>query len=460
MHIKARHILSACALLSIQNALASGMDCTKATTSVEKTICADTELYRLDTHMGWAYQGLVEANPQAHPELREAQRLWMRQRDQCAEDKSCLTLSYNGRLEALKPLWTEALTYQPDELDKQVSEDLRQTIDRKRHANAEFPLERTLKELSIKKGVTTFSNVNDDENALSDAHFPKVIPKGVTKDEWKALNASKVEGAGEFGNTSYSLMDLDGDGLRDLVVATYSGGTGLFTFIETFRRNGETFARTRRDFDPEWSSESALLSINDRGADQAVNWIKVRGRVYAAYRNSYYGVDHLYLLNPLKKIGIAPTVTVNYRYQLSIPRTQKDETSGSNKTLDVALHKALTQALTNVSKTEAKDIGDQSRPLCPIPPTAEDPSVYYSFRPGHYSFEIVADMPVMIGKQCYIGRMMSWFGRYSAEHGLGAQLVLRKPEFDPGERSYQINGQRSATDVTTSMSTVEGDDGM
>lgn len=456
MHIKARYILCACILLPIQNIFATGMDCTKASTPVEKTVCADPELYRLDTHMGWLYRGLANANPKTRPELKTAQRLWLSTRDQCAEDKSCLSLRYTERLAALKTQWTETVAYTPDEVDRQVSEDLRRTIERKRRVNAEFPLERTLEELAIKAGTTSFSNVSEDDNALGEAHFPTTIPKGVTKDEWKALTASQVEGAGEFGNTSYSLMDLDGDGARDLVVSTYSGGTGLFTFVETFRRTGAVFVRTARELEPELNAESALFSINGRGANQSAYWIKVRDRVYAAYSVSYYGVDHLYLLNPLKKTGEVPTLTVNYRYKLSIPKTQKDETKGTRTTLDATLHKALTQALTKVSNTEANDVGDQS-PSCPLPPTGKDSDDYYGFGPGHYSSEIVGDMPVMIGKQCYLGRMVDWFGSYSAEHGLGAQLMVRNPQSDDEERSYQINGRRSAIDVTTSIGKVEGD---
>jgi len=69
-------------------------------------------------------------------------------------------------------------------------------------------------------------------------NFPKSRPKGVSADEWKALNASSIDGAAETGRTSYALLDLDNDGQRDLIVDTYAGGTGLFTYVETWRRAG------------------------------------------------------------------------------------------------------------------------------------------------------------------------------------------------------------------------------
>jgi uncharacterized protein len=453
VYTKGRCILSVCVLLATQHALAAGMDCTKAASAVEKTICAHTGLYGLDTQMGSAYRSLVKVQP----ELKTAQRAWLKIRDQCAENLECLDQRYRERLQVLQKQWSEAVIYTPDDIDRLVSEDLRQAIQKAGTVDAEFPLEKILDSLAVKTGTTDFSDVADDDNAADEYHFPKTIPAGVTPDEWKALTASKIRG--EDGNSSYTLIDLDGDGLRDLVVDNYTGGTGLFSFIETFRRSGDVFVRRTLAFDSEANSDSALLSLNDRGANQSVSWIKARGRIYAAYRNSYYGVDHLYLLAPLKLNGAVPTVSVNYRYKLSIPKKQKDETSGATVSLDAALHEALTQALGSVNRTEAKDIGDQSHPLCPIPPSGEGDSTYYSYGPGHYSFEIVGDMPVMIDGQCYIGRMMDWFGGYNVEHGLHAQLLLRKPDPEGTERSYQVNGRRRMTDVMTSIDKVEGDNG-
>ncbi|WP_259699609.1 lysozyme inhibitor LprI family protein [Pseudomonas frederiksbergensis] len=433
------------------------MDCAKAASTVEKTICANKALYELDTLMGGAYRRLVKSSLQEQSELKTAQRAWLKTRDQCAENVECLDKTYRERLQGLQRQWSKAVAYIPDDVDRQVSEDLRLGIQAASATDAEFPLERMLDSLTIKTGTTQFSDVKDNDSDRDETQFPTTTPQGVTRDEWKALTASKIEGAGEYGNSSYTLMDMDGDGRRDLVVDTYAGGTGLFSYIETFHRSADRFVR-RTDVQGA-ESGSSLLSLNDRGANQSVDWINVRGRIYAAYRVSYYGVDKLYLLNPLKVTGTVPIVTVNYRYELSVPKVQKDEADGSSATLDDALHEALTQALSKVSKTEAKDIGDQSSPLCPIPPTGVGDGAYYSYGPGHYTFEIVGDMPVMVAGQCYIGRLMDWFGGYSLKDGLYAQLVMRKPDLEESERSYQVIGKRRMIEVTTSNGAVEGDNG-
>lgn len=455
VYTKGRWILSACALLSTEHALATGMDCTKAVSTVEKSICANTALYALDSQMGAAYRALVKASSEQQVELRTAQRAWLKSRDRCVEDVACLDQRYRERLQELRAQWSDAVAYRPDDVDRLASEDLRQAIEK---SDPEFPLERVLDSLAVKAGTTGFAS----EGADDEPHLPKTAPAGVTKDEWKALTASKING--EYGNRSYTLMDLDGDGLRDLVVDTYTGGTGLFEYIETFRRSGDVFVKRvagpGSETNSEADSESFLFSLNGRGANQTVTWVKVRGRIYAAYQNSYYGVDHVYLLNPLKLNSDVPTISVNYRYELSVPKTQKDEETGVVTTLDAALHTALTQALSEVSKTEAKDVGDQSRPLCPIPPTGEGDGAYSSYGTGHYTFEIVGDMPITLGGDCYIGRLMDWFGGYNAKDGLYAQLLMRKPESVDGGRGYQVNGRRSMTGVTTSVGKVEGDNGM
>ncbi len=49
MYIKGRYIVYACALLFFQQAMASAMDCTKASNTVENAICANEGLYELES---------------------------------------------------------------------------------------------------------------------------------------------------------------------------------------------------------------------------------------------------------------------------------------------------------------------------------------------------------------------------------------------------------------------------
>jgi uncharacterized protein len=450
VYIKGRYIVSACALLFFQHALATGMDCTKAANPVENTICANKELYELDTQMGSAYRTLMNAASQAQVELKRSQRQWLKVRNECVEDVACLEQHYRERLQALHAQWVDAVAYQPDDIDKQVMEDLQQRIQDLSKDNPEFALERALDSMAFDSGATSFSgDSGEDEQSL----FPKTIPQNVTGDEWKALQASNIDGAAESGQTTYTLMDMDGDGQRDLIVETYSGGTGMFSYTETYRRSEGRFISTTSG--PAHESGS-LFHTNDRGANQSVNWIKVRGKMYFAYRNGSYGVDQVFLLNPLKLNNKVPTLTVRYGYQLTVPHTQYLEDGTTPFELEPALQKVLAKALIKVNTSEAQETGQQKTPICPIPSSVQDSDDYYSFGASYYAVEPVADMPVVIGNECFIARLINWYGSYSDKDGLFALLTLRKPGSEDQARSYSVNGRRHITRVSTSIGKAEG----
>ena len=175
MFINGRYIVSACALLFFQQAMASGMDCTKAANAVEKTICADKGLYELDAQMGVVYERLMILAGKAQPELRSDQRQWLKIRNQCA-DVSCLEPIYRSRLQALQAQWIASITYQPDDVDTQVMEDLKRRIQDLRKHNPEFALERALDALAYSEDESGFSaDLNEDEQPLFES-FQSTAP--------------------------------------------------------------------------------------------------------------------------------------------------------------------------------------------------------------------------------------------------------------------------------------------
>ncbi|WDR35237.1 lysozyme inhibitor LprI family protein [Pseudomonas serboccidentalis] len=453
MYIKGRYIVSACALLFIQQAMAAGMDCAKASSAVENTICANKGLYDLDAQMGMLYRQLMTTSAQAQPDLKQTQRSWLKTRNECVEDVACLDLRYRERLQLLQTQWTQFAAHQPDGVDKQVLDDLQNSIRAASKTDPQFALERTLASLSLKSPGTTFSADPDADQFSDKTHFPKTRPKGVSQDEWKALSTTEFDADTALGRTMFTLIDLDGDRQRDLIVETYTGGTGLYTFVETFRREGDKFNRRTPASDGE-SIGGSLYSTNDRGANQSVNWVNIGGKVYAAYRAGAYGVDRVYLLNPLQINHEVPIIEVRYDYRLSVPRTQHNEDGKTTFKLEPALHQSLNQALTHVTESQTQ-ASEQRTPICPIPPTATDTEGYYSYGAGYYAIESVADFPVIIGKECFIGRMNNWFGAYSEKDGLFAQMTVRKPDPEDGGRTYEVKGRRQLSGVSTSIGKFE-----
>ncbi|WP_454673708.1 lysozyme inhibitor LprI family protein [Achromobacter pestifer] len=436
---------------------AAGMNCAQAKTPTELAICADADLLRQDSDLARVYGKLGEVRPDGRAALRQEQRDWIKVRNRCGANADCLRDQYLLRLSKLQDMLRSATAYVPDETDRLALEDLRQAVEAARQTDAEFPLENTLASLSVKAGMTTFENVR--ENADDDeAKFPKQQPMDVTQDEWAALQASGIDAGGENGIASYTLMDLDGDGLRDLVVRSYTGGTGLFSDISALRRIGNRYGGPATP-----DAAAGLYTLNDRGSNQDGTWIRLRGRTYAAYRNSSYGVDDVYLLRPFHSQGNLPTLTVQYRYQLSVPKQQKRADQKTVRTLDDALHAALTQALTQVDPESTREpaASDQpgvpARPLCPIPAsaTADERDSYYQYGPGHYSYEIVADVAVTVDAHCRIGQVIDWFGSYDRNAGLSAMMMLRAPDAGGREDEFMIQGKRRAVRVEASVGPIE-----
>jgi uncharacterized protein len=83
---------------------AASFDCKKASTPVEKAICDDKALGALDEQVAESYGRLIDGAPAADlPSLRDAQRGWLKQRNQCASSDlhACLAESMKRRAKAL-----------------------------------------------------------------------------------------------------------------------------------------------------------------------------------------------------------------------------------------------------------------------------------------------------------------------------------------------------------------------
>jgi len=438
-------------------AFAAGLDCARAATSVETAICANESLRKLDFRLSSVYGRLAAAQSSQRGPLRRAQLDWLKTRDRCGADANCIAARYDERLGVLQTQLHDISAYKPDDVDREALEELHQAVEAMRKTDAQMPLEKVIDALTIQTGRTSFSNTRDGSLMGDVARFPTTRPKGVTADEWRALRASKIDGGGENGGASYTLIDVDGDGQRDLVIDSYVGGTGLFTETSVLRREGGKFdggGALSQATPDEDAGPPNLYTTNGRGSNQSSAWVRLHGRVYAAYRNSQYGVDHLYLLRPFTVVGDVPMLTVRYSYRLSIPKVQKNAEKGTTTTLDSTLHAALTRALGLVDAREARDAGVADKPLCPVPEgtSEDDRSAYGSYGPGHYSYEIVGDVPVRVGAQCYIGRLVDWFGAYSEKNTLFAAFWMRKPTGPDEEQTFTVQGVRAVLGTATSIS--------
>lgn len=94
-------------LFLITASKAAGFDCSKAQTKVEKLICADAELSKMDEGMAKLYSQILKASSN-DPALKNAQRDWLKYRQICLaadykqKEGTCLSFLYRTHLNILR----------------------------------------------------------------------------------------------------------------------------------------------------------------------------------------------------------------------------------------------------------------------------------------------------------------------------------------------------------------------
>jgi uncharacterized protein len=82
-------------------ASAASFDCMKATTQVEKMVCADAALSKLDEDLAAKFrEAISKAKQGGNAELRKAQAAWLKSRNKCKEEP-CIEGAYRARIAEL-----------------------------------------------------------------------------------------------------------------------------------------------------------------------------------------------------------------------------------------------------------------------------------------------------------------------------------------------------------------------
>ncbi len=273
------------------------------------------------------------------------------------------------------------------------------------------PIDTVMKRHADTRGQSFDIASPDPEEAPSEA-VPPPQPAGLTDAEWHALQAyrahttSEADDIAENRSHHYTLIDLDEDGQRDLLDDAYVGGTGLFTQITVLQGHTDGFrAATATPTGTLADREAdAGFSINGRGGDQALYWLRIDGRSYAAYRDGDYFQDTLTLSRPLSPLPAErrPTqaLQIRYRYQHTLAAARKDaaERLPEERQADdwLAQHPALRAAVdTQLQHLRLDAQGRQRSPdpqaRCPIPAESSDPELEAQWPwhdAGHYTFDV------------------------------------------------------------------------
>lgn len=84
--------------LSLFTTSVFAMDCSKASTNIEKNICASSQLQQLDAVLNKTYQAYIKQQDKVV--AKQQQLAWLKERDQC-QDETCLSNSMINRIKTL-----------------------------------------------------------------------------------------------------------------------------------------------------------------------------------------------------------------------------------------------------------------------------------------------------------------------------------------------------------------------
>lgn len=352
---------------------------------------------------------------------------------------------------------------QQKDADNSALKVLYSAVLKEQKANPELELNKIAEQFPLTGHVTNFTLTYADDTLVS-TNKPSA---DISDDEWQAFLHSDISADSENGKVSFTLIDLDNDGRRDLIIDSYVGGTGLFSYTGVLKRGDDTFdsvngSDSDDDDDFDAGVPGALFSLNGRGANQWSQWVRINGQVYALWYNGQFGEDNLYLLRPFSPTDRTPAVTIRYRYTLNtISSPEKDQplTPALNAKDKADLLKSLEVMQGTLLKDKPQT--DSDAPICPIPPgtSSDDADNYYSGIASNYIYETVAYIPVWLNDKCFIGTIFSHHGTY--RHGVDAEITISSPREDEEViGDYTLSGLRHVISAVSGWKIRQGDNGM
>lgn len=107
-------LLAACLLLFVPQSFSLPIDCVKAATPNEKTICSDPTLIQADARMDTLYNiSLHFVAMGTRGDLQDQQPVWIRQREACGTSKPCIRAAYKKRTAVFETIIERVATFGP-----------------------------------------------------------------------------------------------------------------------------------------------------------------------------------------------------------------------------------------------------------------------------------------------------------------------------------------------------------
>jgi uncharacterized protein len=107
-------LLVACLSLSSPRAFSLPINCARAITANEKTICSDPTLIQADARMDTLYNiSLHFVAMGTRGNLQDQQSVWIRQRQACGTSKPCIREAYKKRTTVFETIIQHVATFGP-----------------------------------------------------------------------------------------------------------------------------------------------------------------------------------------------------------------------------------------------------------------------------------------------------------------------------------------------------------
>jgi uncharacterized protein len=413
---------------------ANPVDCEMPQDDGERAICADPALHQLNGRLAELFHAtfagvpyVLHAAPGTDP-MRWRRRL-------CGTDFTCLAAQYREALAGYE---------QPDASELDAVESLRKLVDGLREAHPRDAVEAAYSSIAVKTGIASFTSESAESGTTDVGRLPGRRPHDVSEDEWRALLASQLAETHEHGVVPsplrYTLLDIDGDGKRDLVIDSerqYESGR-LYAF-RTLRRAGARFIPFN-DTDAVASGATDPVYIpDDRDFHIFQNrWVRLNGRLFRFYSNDDKGIDEIYLLRPGRRLSQAPRLTIDYRYRLALV---------ADAPIDPPARPSVDQALAEIYTARIRTA--YTAPICAVPDSTPDDvnadNRSYS-RPSSRLVYAVGDFPVNLAGVCYVSQL-----RDQRDSAGTMQWCMRLPSdvWAEQEECYDVHGSRIAVATLT-----------
>lgn len=263
-------------------AQAASFDCAKAATRVEKLICADAELSKLDEELSTAYKAALQDETKAD-KVKQAQKLWLKERNGCS-NTGCMVQAYQSRISEFVVVPTQKKAAPSDVAHEEYTLVMSKNDEMCNHM-------RQLMNDDLKQFARTYDS---NDRFVSGIKEFNAVP-------WKPARASSEhDGRVDYTAVEGALFDLNNDGVQDFVVRYKGNLSGMRADgLYIFDRSVES--RTNALAFKELFGSNNQIALAGWSYNLSAPLVGRAESLWLLSPFIYHGVSYVYMQSPYKK---------------------------------------------------------------------------------------------------------------------------------------------------------------